>query len=271
MEILINMLKGIVIGVSNIIPGVSGGTMAVVMGIYDKIMDSVTGFFKSPKKSSIFLGSLGLGAGLGIILFAKLIKFSLDKYPMPTNYLFIGLIIGTLPLLYAKSTENKINPKNYIGLVIALLVVMPMGLLAEPEAAGNAITTLTMINILKLFGAGFIAAATMILPGVSGSFVLLLLGLYDPIINAVSEFNIPVLFVVGVGVIIGFVSMTKVIDSMFKKFPQTTYFIILGLVGGSAIALVLKQGFALDVMGIVSIATLIIGFGVAYLIGKKEI
>lgn len=271
MDIVINMLKGVVIGVSNIIPGVSGGTMAVVMGIYDKIMASATNFFKDWKKSVMFLGSLGIGAGLGIILFANLINFSLEKYPMPTNYLFIGLIIGTLPLLYAKSTEKKVNPKNYIGLIIALLVVMPMGLLKEPEAAGNTITTLTMINGVKLFGAGFIAAATMILPGVSGSFVLLLLGLYDPIINAVSDFNIPVLFIVGVGVIAGFVSMTKIIDSMFKKYPQTTYFIILGLVGGSAVALLLKQGFAFDAVGIVSIITLAIGFLTAYIIGKKEV
>lgn len=270
MEILINMLKGVVIGVANIIPGVSGGTMAVVMGIYDKIMDSVTGFLKNWKKSSIFLGSLGAGAGLGIILFAKLIKFCLDNYPMPTNYLFIGLIIGTLPLIYVKCTETAVKKKNLIGMVIALLIVMPMGLIAKPESSGNVIAVLDMVNIGKLFGAGFIAAAAMILPGISGSFVLLLLGLYDPIINAVSDFNIPVLVVVALGVIAGFVSMVKIIDSMFKKFPQTTYFIILGLVGGSAVALILKQGFEFNLSGIVSIFTLAIGFVIAYIIGKKE-
>ena len=104
MNYIINALKGIVIGVSNVIPGVSGGTMAVVMGIYDKIIYSVNNFFKDIKKNILFLGSLGIGAVVGILLFTNLIDYLLKSYNEQTNFFFIGLILGTAPLLFKKAT-----------------------------------------------------------------------------------------------------------------------------------------------------------------------
>lgn len=268
MNLIRNILIGAVIGISNVIPGVSGGTMAVVFGIYDKIISSVINFFKDWKKNTRFLGTLACGAVLGILLFTNLIKFCLENYPQQTNFFFIGLIVGTVPLLYNKATETKLNKVNILWFILAFAIAFAMAWIGNPESNGNVIESISGINSVKLFAAGFIAAATMILPGVSGSFVLLLLGLYDSIITAVTTFNIPVIAVVGVGVIFGFLLMTKIVETLFRKYPQAAYCAILGLVIGSVYTI--YPGFSFSLQGVISIVTFIVGFGTAYLIGKSE-
>ncbi|WP_051824022.1 undecaprenyl phosphate translocase family protein [Clostridium sulfidigenes] len=116
MENIFVILKGMVIGVSNVIPGVSGGTMAVVLGIYDKLISAVNSFFKDWKKNIFFLGEIAIGAGLGIILFSKLITNLLTNHPEPTNFFFIGLILGSFPMLYKRATKGKVK-KNKLSLV----------------------------------------------------------------------------------------------------------------------------------------------------------
>lgn len=268
MNLIRNILIGAVIGISNVIPGVSGGTMAVVFGIYDKIISSVINFFKDWKKNTRFLGTLACGAVLGILLFTNLIKFCLENYPQQTNFFFIGLIVGTVPLLYNKATETKLNKVNILWFILAFAIAFAMAWIGNPESNGNVIESISGINSVKLFAAGFIAAATMILPGVSGSFVLLLLGLYDSIITAVTTFNIPVIAVVGVGVIFGFLLMTKIVETLFRRYPQAAYCAILGLVIGSVYTI--YPGFSFSLQGVISIVTFIVGFGTAYLIGKSE-
>lgn len=268
MDKILNIIKGMVIGVSNIIPGVSGGTMAVVFGIYDKLISSITNFFKDWKKNFAFLFQIALGAGLGIILFSKLLTYLLDIYPQQTNFFFIGLILGSVPILFKKATEKKVQPVNIIWLVVTFVLLVWMALSGEAEGSSTILTTLNLKSFISLALAGFVAAATMILPGVSGSFVLLLLGLYDTMLAAVSNFNIPLLFAGGIGALLGLVTMTKVIEAIFNKFPQTAYMAILGLILGSVFAIF--PGFTFGVSGIVSIIACVIGFLVAYIIGKNE-
>lgn len=268
MDKIITLLKGMAIGVSNIIPGVSGGTMAVVFGIYDKIISSVTNFFKDWKKNIIFLGLLAIGAGVGIIAFSNLITVLLDKYPAQTNLFFIGLILGSAPLIFKKATEKEVKKSNYIWFVISFVLLAIMGIMGEAEATKTIISDLSFKTIISLLVAGFIAAATMILPGVSGSFVLIMIGMYYPIVNAVKDFNIPVLMVVAVGVLLGFVTMTKIIETLFKRYPQTAYFIILGLILGSVFGV--YQGLGSGIMIVVSIIAFIVGLSISYLLGRKE-
>lgn len=276
MNMVKDLLKGMIIGGANVIPGVSGGTMAVVFGIYDKIIKSVTNFFKDFKKNAIFLGTLGVGAGLGIILFSLVLAGSesigfaglLNMYPEQTKFFFIGLIAGSIPIVYKQAAKEKGSPLNYILVVLAFMLVAAMGLMAEPTSAGKAIEALNMQNAIMLILAGFIAAATMILPGVSGSLVLLLMGLYDPIVKAVSDFNIPVLAMVAIGVLLGFLTMTKLIEALFNKYPQTAYFTILGLVAGSLVAIF--PGFTFGLAGIISIVMALLGFAISFGMGKME-
>lgn len=269
MEFLINALKGMVIGVSNVIPGVSGGTMAVVMGIYDKLINTVNNFFKDIKKNIIFLGALAIGAVVGILLFTNVIDYLLKNYNEQTNFFFIGLIVGTAPLLFKKATEKKVATGNWVGLVLGFLLVAGLGVLEKTNPEAAFLSTIFKPNMLGFFVAGFIAAATMILPGISGSFVLLLIGLYEPIIEVVKNFDIVNMGVIGVGVILGFLLMTKLIEKLFNKYPQTAYCIIFGLVVGSVF--VIFPGFTFGLMGLVSIVALGAGFFIAYLLGKKEI
>lgn len=269
MNYLFNLLKGIVIGISNVIPGVSGGTMAVVMGIYDKIIYSVNNFFKDIKKNILFLGSLGIGAVVGILLFTNLIDYLLKNYNEQTNFFFIGLILGTAPLLFKKATETRVSTGNWIGLIIGFIIVAGLGLLEKVNPGAAFLSSIFKPNAIGFFVAGFIAAATMILPGISGSFMLLLIGLYEPIIEIVKNFDIINMAIVGVGVIGGFLLMTKLIEKIFNKYPQTAYCIIFGLVIGSVF--VIYPGFTFGLMGLISIISLIIGFVIAYAIGKNEI
>lgn len=269
MDNMLNILKGMVIGVSNVIPGVSGGTMAVVMGIYDKLLNSINNFFKDWKKSIFFLGEIAIGAALGIVLFSKLITFLLDKYQEPTNFFFIGLILGSFPLLYKRATKNVVKPINYIWFIITLGLMIAMSLFNEGNASATVMTTLTLKSFISLLASGFIAAATMILPGVSGSLVLLILGIYTTFTTAVYTFNIPLLIPIGVGVLIGIFSMTKIIEALLNKFPQPTYFAICGLILGSVFTI--YPGFTLGTIGIVSIIAFVVGFVLTYILGKKEV
>ncbi len=268
MKYIIDLLKGMVIGISNIIPGVSGGTMAVVMGIYDKIIYSVNNFFKDIKKNILFLGVLAIGAVTGILLFTNVIDYLIKNFNEQTNFFFIGLIVGTVPLLYKKATERKIKAGNFTGLILGFIIVATLGILEKVNPNASFLSAVFKPNSIGFFVAGFIAAATMILPGISGSFVLLLIGLYEPIIESVKNFNLINIGLVGVGVLVGFLLMTKLIEKIFNKYPQTAYCIILGLVIGSVF--VIYPGFTFGPMGIVSIITLIVGFLLAYIIGKIE-
>lgn len=268
MENIINILKGMVIGVSNVIPGVSGGTMAVVMGIYDRLLNSINTFLKDWKKSIFFLGEIAIGAALGIVLFSKLISTLLEKYPEPTSFFFIGLILGSFPLLYKRATKDTVKPVNYIWFVITLVIMIAMTFFNESSASAVIMTTLSVKSFITLFVAGFIAAATMILPGVSGSLVLLILGIYTTFTTAVYTFNIPLLIPIGIGVLVGIVTMTKVIEALLNRFPQPTYFAICGLILGSIFTV--YPGFTLGAMGIISIVAFVVGFVLTYILGKKE-
>lgn len=268
MRYIIDLLKGMVIGISNIIPGVSGGTMAVVMGIYDKIIHSVNNFFKDIKKNILFLGILGIGAVTGILLFTNVIDYLIKNFNEQTNFLFIGLIVGTVPLLFKKATETRIKGGNITGFIIGFLIVAALGILEKVNPDATFLSNIFRPDPIGFFIAGFIAAATMILPGISGSFVLLLIGLYEPIIEVVKNFDLFNIGLVGAGVIVGFLLMTKLIESIFNKYPQTAYCIILGLVIGSVF--VIYPGFTFGIMGIVSIISLVLGFLLAYIIGKNE-
>ena len=268
MKYIIDLLKGMVIGISNVIPGVSGGTMAVVMGIYDKIIYSVNNFFKDIKKNIVFLGTIGIGAVIGILLFTNVIDYLLKNFNEQTNFFFIGLIVGTVPLLYKKAMETKIKTGNLIGLIIGFAIVAGLGILEKVNPDAAFLSSIFKPNYIGFFVAGFIAAATMILPGISGSFVLLLIGLYEPIIGLIKTFDIVGIAVVGIGVLAGFLLMTKLIENIFNKYPQTAYCIICGLVIGSVF--VIYPGFRFGIMGVVSIISLIIGFLIAYVISKSE-
>lgn len=259
MEIIMNIIRGILIGVANVIPGVSGGTMAVSLGVYDKIISSITGVVKHFKKSVIFLLQLFIGMGIGIVGFAYVIEFLFAKFPFPTAMAFIGLIIGGIPMMYDawKRDLRKTHKKAGIGHAIAFLVlfVFAVALPLLGTGADVDLTTVNAGNMIILFFIGMIASATMVVPGVSGSMVLLILGYYTSIMGEITGFldslkamdmtgighGFAVLMPFGIGVIVGIVVIAKIIDWLLTYYCALTYSAILGLILASPFAIFINQ------------------------------
>lgn len=230
---LVHILYGAIIGIANIIPGVSGGTMAVILNVYDQIIEAVSSITKDIFKSIRILAPIGIGGVAGILLFSKIIEYCLNTIPTITNLAFVGLIIGSIPMIAKKIKGKKISTSIVISFLIAFGIMMAMLVLQPDDSTTTLITTVTPMNFAILFFASAIAAATMIIPGISGSFVMLLLGIYTSVLTAVSNFNIPVLIVVALGCMAGILACAKLIEKLFAKFPEQTYAGILGLMIGS--------------------------------------
>lgn len=283
MKALKDVLKGMVIGIANIIPGVSGGTMMVSMGIYDKLIHCITHLFKEFKKSVLFLLPIAIGMGIAIIGSSFGIEWLFTEYPIQTNLLFIGLIVGGLPAIWKNVKGNSLKLGHIIAFLCFFALVAVMAFLGDTE--GNKVDlTFNFWNVLKLFGVGVIASATMVIPGVSGSMVLLLLGYYNPILTAINDFfralaggdmhgvlyGLGILVPFGIGVIVGIFAIAKLVEIIFEKFPLYAYWAIIGLIVASPIAILAMGSFSASIMitVITSIVALVLGVFVAMKLGE---
>ncbi len=264
---------GIVLGVSNVIPGVSGGTMAVVFGIYDKLISVITINVKKIFSMWKFWLPLAIGVGIGIIGFSALLVTLFETYPVPTNWFFIGLIAGSLPLIIGKiksSCGNYVQspPLSVVAsMLIALAIMIVMDTLSGESYSNTILTELTPQSFIFLLLSGAVAAIAMIIPGISGSFLMLVIGSYTTIITAVSHLNIPLLLPVAIGVPLGLLGGAKLVRVLLEKVPAQTYGAILGLVAGSIV--VIYPGFTLSIELLISLATLAVGFSLAYFSSRK--
>lgn len=283
MKTIKDILKGMVIGIANIIPGVSGGTMMVAMGIYDKLIHCITHIFIEFKKSVLFLLPIAVGMVIAVVGSSFGIEMLFAKFPMQTNLLFVGLVIGGLPAIWKKVKGKSIRSGHLLVFLVFLAFVVGMAFLGETDGKA-ADVSFTLINVLKLFGIGVIASATMVIPGVSGSMVLMLLGYYNTIISAISDFfralaafdmdgilvGIGILAPFGIGVVIGVLAIAKLIEFIFNKFPLYAYWAIIGLIVASPIAIIAKAGpLSFTVVNIVtSLVALCVGTFVAMKLGE---
>lgn len=244
LDVFLNAVYGCIIGVANIIPGVSGGTMAVMLNIYDKLIDSFTGMRKHFKQSMRFLIPILVGAGFGIVAFSKLIEYLITNHPLPTCFFFIGLILGSLPLTFKKALETKFRIWSVIPLMV-FLAGMTVLAFVKTSDSGSAME-LNAATWFYFFISSAVAAMCMIIPGVSGSMILMIFGIYATVIGAISgltkEFmnSFLILIPVGLGVIVGIVFGAKLIDVCIKRFPQMTFFAIIGLMLGSPLVIFMK-------------------------------
>ncbi len=282
-----SFLQGLVIGIANILPGVSGGTMMVAMGIYDKLIHCITHFFSEFKKNIKFLLPIFIGAGVALLGLSFLIEPAFAYFPLETNCLFIGLIMGGIPAILGRMKDGEGKFRVKIGYVIPamLFFALVVGLALAENLFLDYIVALTVDfwSFVKLFFVGVIAAATMVIPGVSGSMVLLLLGYYTPIIETINAFvksalaldfagvwaNGIVLVPLAVGIVVGFFAIAKLIEIALAKFPIHSYWAVLGLILASPIGILLVAEIAsvtlLNV--VISIVTFALGFFVAMKLG----
>lgn len=326
MNFILDIIRGAVIGIANIIPGVSGGTMMVTMGIYDKLIGSITGIVKNFKKSikTLFPYIIGMAVGIGAFAFL-LTKVLLVKAPLPTAFAFIGLIVGGVPVLVKKAVQggsknatecevtegvtettsenakaektaaevkqtvagSTTTKKPHLALsilVFALFFALIIGMQFMGEGADRAVT-FSAGTVLIMIVMGVLAAAAMVIPGVSGSLLLLAFGYYNPVTGAVTDFisavfdldiatawdKFLILFPFGVGVLLGIFFVAKLIEWLLKKHERLTYCGILGLVCASPIPVFLNAlGGAIGAGAVIaSVITFVAGFVVAYVMGRE--
>lgn len=247
-----NFIFGILIGIANIIPGVSGGTMAVMLKIYDRLLLSLS--LKNLKENLPFLVSVGCGAAGGMFAFSRTITYLYENYYMIVNFCFMGLIIGSIPMIYRRASFDGIERKNWIPFVMAFIFMIGVTIFGVIEGANEGggtaagVESLDMpLMLVWLFIAAFISTIAMILPGISGSFMLLLFGCYAVVMKAIAELDMVVLLCVALGVAGGGLVGVQLVKIMLAKHPQAMYFSILGLVAGSVFTI--YPGFTFDANG----------------------
>ena len=275
-----NLLKGIVMGIANIIPGVSGGTMAVSMGIYDRMIHCVTHLFKEFKESMKFLIPIFLGIGIALVGLSFIIEPAFAYFPLQTNCLFIGLIVGGLPAVWQKVKGKGIKISYIVPFVLFFAVVVGMAAIGEKEGTA-ADLSFSVWSVIRLFAVGIIASATMVIPGVSGSMMMLLMGYYNPIVAAIKNFvtalaafdmagileGCGILVPMGLGIVVGIFAIAKVIEIIFEKFPIQAFWAIIGLIVASPIAIFLLGD--VGTITVIGILTSIVTFAVGFLVAVK--
>lgn len=280
MKNVILIIKGFFMGLANLIPGVSGGTIAITLGIYDKLISSISHILSNIKENIKFLLPIFIGMILSILSLSKVMSFALDKFLFPTILFFIGAIVGGVPMLYKKVKGNK-SIISYIIFVLTFGLVIGLTYLS----GGNVISfdNINIIGYIKIFFVGIISAATMVIPGISGSAVLMTLGYYEPIINTIKDLtnfsnlanNMMILIPFGIGVIIGILLIAKLIEYLLKKYEIKTYYGILGFVFASIISIIIQNFFMNGIINISILEVIIglilfgLGFIVAYKLGDK--
>ncbi len=240
------IFKGMLFGIANLIPGVSGGTMAIVTGVYEKLLDSINNLFKKFKASIIFLLLFGLGAVIAVLAGAKVLEWGLKYFKLPISLLFIGLIVGSLPTI-TKPIKNQTKPIHYLFMVLAFALVIGLLYIPFPEVVSG---SLQFYDYLLLVVCGFLASIAMVVPGISGMMMFYLFGYYETIMTAISGLikftsfgsSFLILLPVGIGVIIGIFTAAKAIAYLLKKFPIATYSAIIGFVIGSIFAIIYEGG-----------------------------
>jgi putative membrane protein len=290
MKIVLDLLKGAVIGVANIVPGLSGGTMALIMGIYDRLTDAIGNIVtdKVRRKEYItFLIVILIGAVLGILLFAELFSWLLASpiREQHTYFFVTGLIIGSIPFILKIHPHMEPNSKRMILLLLGLFSVVGLTLISgqekvtyNPEILSTwfgfiNVTGLEIKYGLWLMVCGFITSSAMVLPGISGSALLVSLGEYGNVLAIVDKRLIIPAGFFGIGVILGVFICAKVIGIFLKKYTVETYYFIIGLMLASIyqITVMLQSVFNISAPALSgSVVALMIGFCISYFASQIE-
>ena len=282
MKWLLDVLRGAVIGLANVIPGVSGGTMMVSMGIYDKLIYAINHIFKKFKECFRILLPYLIGMAAAILIGSFALKAAFGNYPLPTNALFIGLILGSLPFIIREMKGEKIGWQGGVVFVLFFALVVVLKAIEKENVVQ---LTLNFGTVLLMIVLGAICSAAMVIPGVSGSMILKTLGYYEPVVteaipaavkgitggdwNAVLQ-NIGILLPFLVGIVAGIFGIAKLIEILMRKWKGRTYCAILGMVLASPVAILMDtsiyKGFSLWIC-VASVVALAAGALIAFKLG----
>ena len=300
MSHIVNFIKGIIVGIAVVIPGLSGSMFAVIVGLYEKMINAVSNLRKEFKKNVLFLLPIVLGGVIGILLSAKLIVDLCEKFPQQSYFFFIGLVLGSIPLVLRKVKQIKFKPIYLLITLFSFGFIMIMGYLSSGETSESISETVHYLtgfsDVIAVFIAGFFSCALMSVPGVSGSVTLMVLGQYNKVYGAVGDcsdmvkyilkgdFDAALLYgkslgtaiVFAIGGVLGFLIIAKLISRLLLKFEAQVYYGVSGMVLGATVIL-FTQGVLLDdsfksiftgaglsggIVGILVIDVLLIAIGV---------
>ena len=219
-----NFFKGIIVGIGGVAPGLSGSVLLVIFGLYQKTINAIGTIFKDFKKNVCFLIPLFLGFGVGVLLFSKVVNFLLNNFEAPTRFAFLGLILGTLPLFWKEVKKEGFNKKYYIAIVAGLIV----GILLFYFNA-NLFPVVTEPNLFQSVILGVAVAGSSIVPGVDSAAILSSLGLYEIYVESVAELNFAILIPAGVGLGLGVLVISFIVNKLIKHCYTLTFSIIFGL------------------------------------------
>lgn len=227
------LVKGFIVGASMLVPGASGGTMAIILGIYDDLIHAVSTLHQNIKENIVLLGTYTLAGLLGILLFSRPMLTAVTLWNKPMLFLFLGAILGSIPPLYRKVKVSRIKTVNImVALFGALLGIATMYLPGGIFQVGE---SFNLYNFSMLILAGVIIAIALILPGISASYILLMLGMYDITLIAIKEINLLYLTPLAIGGVAGTFLTAGILEREMKRHPQFTYMLIIGFMLGSLV------------------------------------
>ena len=281
---IILFIKGFIMGIANIIPGVSGGTLAIILGIYEDFIGALSHFFKNFKKNLLFILPVGLGMLASIATMSNVIDYSLHKFTLVM--FFVGLVLGGIPLLLNKVKGKKDSKvfANIIAFIItfSIVIFMAVAKLIFSTDFSISFAHLSIISLILIFLVGILAAGTMVIPGVSGSLVLMLIGYYEPVIKTIKSLvhfdnvahNGLIILIFGLGIIVGIVGIARLFEYLFKKHETVTYYGVLGFIFASVIAIPISTFTSISVTFkvlelVIGLVFLLIGTVIAYKLGEK--
>ncbi len=284
MRLLKEICRGSLLGVANIMPGVSGGALAISMGIYDKIIYAITHLRKDLKNSIRILTPIGIGVVLGFAGLSFVIRWLFEEYPLQTNLLFVGLVLGGIPEILKPIRAEKVRTAGILAFFFFffLVAVLPMLNISGKEA----VMDLSFVTAVKMFGIGIISAATMVVPGVSGSMILLLIGYYQPLLDEITGCiqgfltmnadqmirGVLILAPAVLGLGAGIIVIAKIVEYLLAHHKTTSYWGILGLIIASPVGILAEmRGMSFDAVSVLTgVPALLIGLFAANRLGDKE-
>ena len=263
-------LKGILIGVAKIIPGLSGSVLMISFNLYDKAIDSITNFFKDIKANFLFLANLSIGIIIGIVIFSNILSYFINNYYTYTTSLFIGLILGGVPLILQSTQKSK---KGYILTIISLTI---MSIISLTNINFNYIIQNNFLDSIVFFGGGLLEALGTVVPGISSTALLMLVGIYNIYLEVLSNIfnfhdiiaNITFLIPFSLGLLLGIILLSLLINYLFKNYRKLTFSFILGVTLSSILLLLIKV--LTNIASIIEIPICIIFLIIGSYITKKK-
>lgn len=258
-----NFLKGIIVGIGGIAPGLSGSVLLVILGLYQKTISAIGTLFKNFKENVKFLFPLVLGFGVGVIIFSKIVDYLLGNFEMYTRFAFLGLVLGTIPLFYKEVKKEGFNKNYYLYMVIGAVVGFVLFYFNK-----DLFPVITNPNLLQSVFLGIAVAGSSIVPGVDSAVILSSLGLYELYVGSIADFNLSVLIPAAFGLVIGVLVISFLMNKLLKRFYTATFSVIFGLFI-SIIPNVLNEScvLGLNASSVISIIIMIIGFGISFFLG----